>query len=519
MIQNPVLPGFHADPSIICVDGVFYIANSTFEYYPGVKISASEDLANWRTIGYPLKDKKHIDMKGNPQSTGVWAPCLSYSGGMFYLTYTDVKTWMLYPFKDTPNYITSATEIDGEWSDPVYINSSGFDPSLFHDDDGRKYFVNMEWDYREPDDKNFTGILLTELDAGTLQPISEPVKIFPGSYKGSVEGPHLYKKDGFYYLFTAEGGTSYEHAETVARSESITGPYELHPDTHLVTTTSAPESILQKTGHGSLCMHPDGRYWFAFLCGRPIDDSLRCPLGRETGIAEITWHNNWPYLKDGGYVAPEYFEGYGEKTPDRGGLVDFCSEQQMKEFQSLRVPAKYEVLPEGFLRLYGGESLASSHEQNMLVRRQDCRDFTADACVRFAPQNYRQMAGLIYRYDEENQFYLRLSWNDSMNTRAVGLLSFDKYNFKMTDPASEITVGDSGDVWLRVSVEGTTATFSCSVDGTNYQSLAEKGDVTILSDEYATPLGFTGAFIGMECIDLHRHNSYADFVSFSYCRN
>ena len=149
---------------MICVDGTFYIANSTFEYFPGVSISASKDLANWETVAYPLNEKRLLDMRGNPQSGGIWAPCLSYCDGLFYLVYTDVKVWAREPFKDAHNYITTAPDVTGPWSDPVYVNSSGFDPSLFHDEDGRKYFVNMEWDYRKPGDAKFTGILLTELD-------------------------------------------------------------------------------------------------------------------------------------------------------------------------------------------------------------------------------------------------------------------------------------------------------------------------------------------------------------------
>ena len=204
---------------MIYADGVFYIAVSTFEYFPGVKISASKDLANWETVGYPLNETRLLNMEGNPKSTGIWAPCLSYCDGLFYLVYTDVKYWTN-PYKDAPNYITTAKDLKGPWSDPVYINSIGFDPSLFHDDDGRKYFVVMEWDYRRwnpqkgnrSDRTQFSGIILIELDPISLKPISDPVKIFKGSERGLVEAPHIYKKDGYYYLFTAEGGTKYEHA-------------------------------------------------------------------------------------------------------------------------------------------------------------------------------------------------------------------------------------------------------------------------------------------------------------------
>ncbi len=148
MIHNPVLTGFHPDPSMICVDGTFYIANSTFEYFPGVRISASKDLANWECVSTPVADTRWLNMAGNKKSGGIWAPCLSYSDGIFYLVYTDVKQWQERPFKDAHNFIVTARNITGPWTEPVYMNSIGFDTSLFHDEDGRKYFLNAEWDYR-----------------------------------------------------------------------------------------------------------------------------------------------------------------------------------------------------------------------------------------------------------------------------------------------------------------------------------------------------------------------------------
>ena len=168
-------------------------------------------------------------MRGNPDSGGVWAPDLSFHDGLFYLVYTDVKTWGAEQrFKDTHNYLVTAPDIMGPWSEPVYLNSSGFDPSLFHDDDGRKWFINMLHDHRKGRTE-FAGIVLQEYDPEQKK-LSGPIQnIFKGTEIGLVEGPHLYKKDGFYYLLTAEGGTSYEHAATLARSQNIAGPYEVHP--------------------------------------------------------------------------------------------------------------------------------------------------------------------------------------------------------------------------------------------------------------------------------------------------
>jgi xylan 1,4-beta-xylosidase len=198
-IINPILPGFNPDPSIVRVGDDYYIATSTFEWYPGVQIHHSRDLVNWRLVAHPLDRAELLDMRGNPDSGGIWAPCLTWHDGLFWLIYTDVKRHEG-SFKDMHNYLTTCATIDGRWSDPVYLNSSGFDASLFHDDDGRKYLCNMEWDY-----------------------------LFKGTDLRVTEAPHIYKRNGYYYLLTAEGGTGYTHAMTMARSKNLRGPYELDP--------------------------------------------------------------------------------------------------------------------------------------------------------------------------------------------------------------------------------------------------------------------------------------------------
>lgn len=161
-IKNPILPGFNPDPSIVRVDDDYYIATSTFEWFPGVQIHHSKDLVHWRLLTHPLTRISQLDLKGNISSCGVWAPCLSYSDGLFYLIYTNTRNYHS-NFKDCHNYLTTARDIMGPWSEPVYLNSSGFDPSLFHDNNGRKWLVNMLWDHRKG--KNpFAGIVLQEYD-------------------------------------------------------------------------------------------------------------------------------------------------------------------------------------------------------------------------------------------------------------------------------------------------------------------------------------------------------------------
>ncbi|HXZ16748.1 MAG TPA: glycoside hydrolase family 43 protein, partial [Roseiarcus sp.] len=302
-IRNPILRGFNPDPSICRVGRDYYIATSTFEWYPGVQIHHSRDLVNWRLVTRPLDRAAQLDLRGDPDSGGVWAPCLSFADVKFWLVYTDVKR-LDGVFKDAHNFIVAAPAIDGPWSDPVYVNSSGFDPSLFHDDDGRKWFLNMIWSHR--DEKGlrhpaFVGVALQEWDAASAKLVGRPRTIFRGSPHGLVEGPHLCKRTGWYYLTVAEGGTGYDHAVTMARSRRIEGPYELHPNIHLLTSKDAPDAPLQRAGHGQIVETPDGQVYHTHLCSRPLPGLRRSPLGRETAIQKCVWGDDgWLYLEGGG---------------------------------------------------------------------------------------------------------------------------------------------------------------------------------------------------------------------------
>ncbi|RYY44350.1 MAG: glycoside hydrolase family 43 protein, partial [Sphingomonadales bacterium] len=307
MIRNPILPGFNPDPSIVRVGEDYYIATSTFEWFPGVQIHHSRDLANWRLIARPLNRASQLDMRGDPDSCGVWAPCLSHDGTRFHLIYTDVKRYGRTTvggasgasLRDFHNYLVTCDTIDGDWSDPIHVNSSGFDPSLFHDQDGRKWFLNQLWDHRAGRNR-FAGIVLQEYDPAQRKLIGERVNIFPGTALGLTEAPHLYRRGDYYYLITAEGGTGWNHAVTMARSRSLAGPYELHPDTYVLSARTRPDAPLQRAGHADLVETPDGEPYLVYLCGRPLPNRGRCVMGRETAIQKMRWaEDGWLYTLDG----------------------------------------------------------------------------------------------------------------------------------------------------------------------------------------------------------------------------
>lgn len=359
-VTNPVLPGFHPDPSILRVGTDYYLATSTFQWYPGVAICHSRDLIHWRLAARPLDRLTQLDMRGNADSGGIWAPCLSHDGEQFHLIYTDVKSWGINEaFKDSHNYLTTAPGIDGPWSEPVYMNSSGFDPSLFHDDDGRKWFLNMVWDHR-PGRNPFAGIVLQEYSPAEGRLVGPREIIFTGTDLKVTEGPHIYRRDGWYYLLTAEGGTSWEHAVTLARSRSLHGPYEVHPQNPLITAVDAPHLPIQKPGHASLTDTPDGQWIMAHLCGRPLTPRGECPLGRETALQVLSWpEGDWPTLAQGGHHPAEHSQLPALPAHPWPGVPardDFSGPQLRAEWMTLRAPPEVlgvSLAEGGGLRLRG----------------------------------------------------------------------------------------------------------------------------------------------------------------------
>lgn len=526
-VTNPILPGFNPDPAICRVGDDYYIATSTFEWYPGVQISHSKDLKNWRVISRPLNRPEQLNMLGNDDSCGVWAPCLTYHDGLFWLIYTDVKR-QRGSFKDTHNYLVTCDTIDGDWSDPIYMNSSGFDPSLFHEDDGTQWFVNMIWDYR-PDKNSFGGILLQQYDHEAKSLVGPIKNIYRGTPQGLVEGPHIYKRNGYYYLFTAEGGTEFEHCETIARSKSLAGPYETMPGRHLVSAKDHPENYLQRAGHGSMVDTPDGHDVFVHLCGRPLRNKGRCVLGRETAIQNISWQNDWPQLAHGG-VNPEKtvvlpikseipFDALAEKITFENDTLDI-------RFQWLRNPFinEFHSLKErpGYLRLKGQESVGSTFRHSMLAIRQTDFVYQTTTEVDFSPESYQQKAGLNCYYNTQKYHYLFVGYDDEIG-RHLGIMSCLgredwESEFPGYDEVKNTVIPQTGPLFLRVNVDHEMLQFSWSSDGEVWNNVGPKLDASILSDEAGLGAGknFTGAFVGMSCQDLSGLNRHADFKSFEY---
>jgi xylan 1,4-beta-xylosidase len=526
MIRNPILRGFNPDPSICRVGADYYIATSTFEWYPGVQIHHSTDLVSWRLVSRPLNRADLLDMRGNPDSCGVWAPCLSHADGRFWLVYTDVKRFDG-AFKDAHNYITTCETIDGDWSPRTFVTSSGFDPSLFHDDDGRKWFLNMRWNHRgkgtgrNPAHDSFDGIELQEWhpDHGLTGPVRT---IYTGTGLGLTEAPHLFKRNGWYYLTVAEGGTGYDHAVTMARARSLTGPYETHPNRHLMTARLAPDSPLQRVGHGQYVETPDGVPWHSYLCGRPLPGTRICPMGRETGIARCVWReDDWLYLADGGLVPPVVLPGptAAARTPDAPVLRRFNGPDLPPEFQWLRTPdfGRIFSLTGSVLRLQGRESLGSWFEQALVARRQEHHAYRGETLLIADPPSWQQAAGLVTYYNR-HKFHAALLTREAGN-RVLTVVSClgDWPGEALTFAGKPQRVPD-GPIRLAVVVNGAFQQFLWAGPEGDFAPLGPQLNAGIVSDEAGRGehASFTGAFVGMVAYDLTGQGWTADFAQFGY---
>jgi xylan 1,4-beta-xylosidase len=290
---NPVLKGFSPDPSVCGVGEDFYLVTSTFAYFPGVPIYHSKDLVNWTQIGNVLERDSQLPLDQAGHSQGIFAPCLRYHEGTFYMITTNVT--------HGGNFVVTATDPKGPWSDPYYLEDApGIDPSLFFDEDGRCYYVGTR---PNPKGVTYNGdweVWLQELDLNTMRLIGVSTSLWKGAMRDVVwpEGPHLYKKDGYYYLMIAEGGTGFNHCVTIARSQQVAGPYLGNPNNPILTHRHLGKDFpVCNVGHGDLVETTTGKWYMTCLASRNYEGYSN--LGRETFLAEVVWEDGWPVVNPG----------------------------------------------------------------------------------------------------------------------------------------------------------------------------------------------------------------------------
>ncbi len=291
--KNPILRGFYPDPSICVVGDDFYLVNSTFAYFPGLPIMHSKDLVHWEQIGNVMDRNSQLPLEDCGHSAGLYAPTIRYHEGVFYVICTNVS--------GGGNYIVTAQQPQGPWSEPHYLEGAGgIDPSLFFDEDGKTYYVGM---CDNPKGTRFSGdtcVWIQELDLKNFKLIGSPAYVWFGAMQNIawVEGPHLYKKDGWYYIMHAEGGTGEHHCEVVSRSKNIWGPYENNFCNPILTHRHLGVSYpVQYVGHADMVETASGDWYLVTLAVRPYEGYTR--MGRETFLAKVTWEKDWPVVNPG----------------------------------------------------------------------------------------------------------------------------------------------------------------------------------------------------------------------------
>ena len=539
MIKNPILPGFNPDPCICRKGEDYYMAVSSFEWFPGIPVYHSKDLKNWELYSHVLTDDVAVDLKKLPSAKGIWAPCLTYceKEDLFYVVY-GVMNSMNARYFDVDNYLITAKDIKGPWSEPVYIHSSGFDASILHDDDGRKYIVSLEWETREGYEKP-GAICMVEYSSEKKEIVGYPKRIWSGGTdRGCIEAPHLTKRGDYYYIMCAEGGTGYGHSVTMGRAKEVWGPYEGDPTNPILTSIPGdfyerhdpdhlkpkyfnPESVLQKSGHGSYVETQLGEVYLVHHTARPFVPELRCTLGRETAIQKMKWTD------DGGlrmyddlnlakeYVAESKLPEY--KVPQIPNFDDFDGEELGLQYYAPRIApssfADVKARP-GFVRIRGQESRCSLNKVSILARKLTSVYAKVTTKMEFKPEVHQHSAGLIMYYDNMNYIYLRKYYSETLGQSALSIIHLE--NGEKTEFLNTRISVDECPISLRLNVEGRQSYFEWSYDGEAYNKIGKVFDTTKFSDEYCKYGEFTGTFVGMTCADRVLHKHYADFDFFNY---
>ena len=478
-------------------------------------------------------------MKKLPSAKGIWAPCLTYceEEDMFYVVY-GVMNSMNARYFDVDNFLVKSKDIKGPWSKPVYLHSSGFDASILHDDDGKKYIVSLEWETREGYEKPGF-ICIVEYDPKKEEIVGYPKPLWRGGTdRGCIEAPHLTKRGEYYYIMCAEGGTGYNHCVTMGRAKNVWGPYEKDPINPIVTSVPGesnerkdpdylkpkyfnPDSVLQKSGHGSYVELPTGEVYLVHLCARPFVPELRCTLGRETAIQKMKWtKDGWLRMADGTNLAKSEVEESAlpeEELPTIPAFDDFDGEELGNFYYAPRImPQRFADVTarKGYVRIRGQESRTSLNKVSILARKLTSVYARVTTKMEFTPEIHQHSAGLIMYYDNMNYVNLRKYYSETLGQSALSIIQLE--NGEKTEFLNTRIPVEDRPIYLRLYVQGRESWFEWSYDGEQYERIGRVFDTTKYSDEYCKYGEFTGTFVGMTCADRVLHKHYADFDFFEY---
>lgn len=490
--SNPVIPGFHPDPSVCRVGLDFYLVTSSFEYFPGVPIFHSRNLVNWKQIGHCLTRKSQLPLADAAISGGIYAPTIRYHAGRFYMVTTNVS--------NGGNFYVWSVDPAGEWSDPIWVDQGGIDPDLFWDDDGSVFFTS-------------TSIIQRKIDIETGKLLMEPTSLWSGCGGHYPEAPHLYKIEGRYYLIIAEGGTEYGHCVTIARSTSPQGPWESCPHNPILTHRSKNDLPIQATGHADMIQDSNGNWWLVCLGIRPKGYHPCHFLGRETFLTPVQWVDGWPIVGNDGQIALE-MEGF-----DGLPSVEKQTYSTHDDFEDERLPLHWNFLGNP---VEGAWSLADSqlvlrcaasnldvmNGQSWVGRRQQHFNFRASARLVFTPKAEFEEAGITVFQNVAHHYAVGLV-RQAQDCRLVVRRTIGT----LTAEVASITVPE-GAVTLVIEGNETEYSLGYAPDDSTPVFLA-KGETRYLSTEVGGR--FTGVFLAMYAT-AHGHSSdnTAAFDWFNY---
>lgn len=501
---NPVLPGFQPDPSIVRVGDDYYLVNSTFSWFPGLPVYHSRDLVHWRQIGNAIDRPNQLTIGKIGVTRGLFAPALSHHGGRFYIVNTCIECG--------GNFIITADNAAGPWSDPHWLDFGGIDPSLFVDDDGRAWIAYNDAPPRPPEYDGHRALWLQQIDLAAMKMAPTRTLLVDKGVRAAgkpvwAEGPHIYKVGQYYYLTAAEGGTADQHSQTIYRADRVTGPYRSGPNNPILTQRDLPDGRpwpVQATGHADFVQIADGSWWAVFLATRPYAGQ-QTNLGRETFLLPVQWTDGWPLiLPSATAIAPTgkrpplpAFEG---DTLDQW-RDDFDAPRLALDWMMLRTPhdrAWWSLSNgKGTLQLTARPVAAGSLGQPSFVgKRLRHHDAVFETRVAFAPAAIGDRAGLLALTDENHFLFFgreRLAGGDAIVLRRRGTA---------TEPAdgvvvNQIAFGDRSpmaiDLQIRLNRDKAVVRWRPAVAGT-WQTLTADADASVLATVGAGL--FTGAVIG-----------------------
>lgn len=525
-VINPILPGFHPDPSVCRVSDDYYLVTSSFEYVPGVPIFHSRDLIHWRQIGHCLTRPSQLPLPLNIPSLGIFAPTIRHHHGTFYMVTTNMD--LLVESGGTQgNFYVTADDPAGAWSEPIWVAQGGIDPSLSFDD-GRVYLTSTYAAnpnaMADPEAEPGWGIQQSEIDIATGRMLGQPRVIWSGTGGAHPEGPHLYKIAGRYYLLISEGGTEYGHMVTIARGDSPWGPWEVCPRNPILSHRSLHSSI-QATGHADLVAAQDGSWWLVCLGIRPQPGTKLHHLGRETFLAPVIWDaDGWPVVGDNGRIALE-MDGPNLPAatwPAPAARDDFHGSTLSRDWSFLRWPraeAWSLTARPGFLRLNGdAAALDDASGVAFVGRRQEHAACVVSTLLEFTPDADGQEAGLTVWMNANHHYEIavtrRAGERQVIVRRRIGSLATVVASEPLGDSPIMLQVQAGQQPGARWFAGSPTYIFSYALAEGELRELAS-GEARYLASEVAG--GFTGVMFALYATGNGEPSAApADFDWFEY---